>query len=71
MSGFAGDALTGRHAVVTGGSRGIGAAIAKALQATEREGDPDRTKQRAADVTDRECGERGVRDGANWDESIF
>jgi NAD(P)-dependent dehydrogenase (short-subunit alcohol dehydrogenase family) len=34
VSGFSADALAGRHAVVTGGSRGIGLAIANALQAS-------------------------------------
>ena len=34
MTGFANDALAGKHAVVTGGARGIGLAIARALRAS-------------------------------------
>jgi len=34
VTGFANDALAGKHAVVTGGARGIGLAIARALRAS-------------------------------------
>ncbi len=56
-AGFQADALAGKHAVVTGGSRGIGAAIAHVLQATGARVTilGRHTPTFAADVSDRDA----------------
>ena len=57
MSAFAADALAGKHAVVTGGSRGIGLAIANVLRASGAKVTTlsRNTEAFAADISDRDA----------------